>query len=97
MAQTIALTKAITNLQEAHERLDVSPASDVNFFTEWLEALPELSTSEKRVLDRLRDRYRYYQSDGSITEGTVNLILLAPLLELLGLCDPPYNWSFDKK
>jgi hypothetical protein len=55
-----------------------------------------LSEPEKRVLDRLRDRYRYYQSDGSITEGTVNLILLAPLLELPGLCDPPYKIASEK-
>jgi hypothetical protein len=34
MTQTVAVTKAITSLQEAHEKLGVSPASDVNFFME---------------------------------------------------------------
>lgn len=48
------------------------------------------------TLDRLKARYRYYQADGAITESTVDFILASPLLELLGLCDPPYKLRGEK-
>ncbi len=44
----------------------------------------------------MRDRYRHYQNSGSITESTVSFILVAPLLELLGLYDPPYSVKGEK-
>lgn len=33
--------------------------------------------------------YLNYLEDGEVSEGTPNLILLSPLLDALGLCDPP--------
>ena len=76
---------------EAHAKFNIRPAGDPAFFTEWLENFPELSDREKQALNHLKQRYSYYAADGAITEGTVNLILISPLLELLGLCDPPYK------
>ncbi len=91
MVQTVGITKAITSLNEAHAKLNLSQASEGEFFTEWFEDLPELTDSEKASLNRLKSRYLYYAADGSITEGTVNIIMLSPLLELMGLCDPPFK------
>ncbi|MCU0567735.1 MAG: type I restriction endonuclease subunit R [Oculatellaceae cyanobacterium Prado106] len=96
MPQTIAVTKAITNLNDAHAAFHLMPASEPDFFAEWQGEFPALSEPEMRLLDRLKARYRYYQTDGSITEGTVNLILLSPLLDLLGWCDPPYKVRGEK-
>ncbi|MBD2428879.1 hypothetical protein [Phormidium sp. FACHB-1136] len=47
--------------------------------------------SEGKITIQLKARYQDYQADGAITESTVNLILVPPLLERLGLCDPPYK------
>ncbi|MEC4813058.1 MAG: type I restriction endonuclease subunit R [Scytonema sp. PMC 1069.18] len=91
MIQTVGITKAITNLNEAHAKLNLNQTTDSKFFTEWFENLPELTESEKASLNRLKNRYLYYAADGSITEGTVNIIMLSPLLELMGLCDPPFK------
>ncbi len=85
------ITTAVNNLDQAHQILKLSPANDARFFTDWSENLPELAEAEKRRLDRCRDRYFYYAEDGAISEGTVNLIMISPLLELLGLYDPPYK------
>jgi hypothetical protein len=93
---TLGITKAITNLTEAHTKLGVSPSSDANFFTEWKEPLPTLSDAEKAKLELLKQRYLYYADSGAITEGTVNLILLSPLLETLGFFDPPYQVRSEK-
>ena len=96
MTQTFAVTEAITNLNEAHKRLNLGQASEPNFFLEWQRSFAELSETEKNTLDRLKARYRYDQTDGAITESTVDFILVSPLLELLGLCDPPYKIRGEK-
>jgi hypothetical protein len=91
MVAKVGISRAITNLNEAHAKFNIRPAADPTFFTEWVEDFPDLSDREKQTLDHLKQRYYYYAADGAITEGTVNLILLSPLLEVLGLCDPPYK------
>ncbi|MFG6099365.1 type I restriction endonuclease subunit R [Leptothoe sp. ISB3NOV94-8A] len=96
MTQTLAVTTAITNLNEAHQRLNLHPVNKADFFFEWQGKLPELHQAEIDTLDRLKARYRYYQVDGAITESTVDFILVSPLLELLGLCDPPYKLRGEK-
>ncbi|NJL38579.1 MAG: type I restriction endonuclease subunit R [Leptolyngbyaceae cyanobacterium SM1_4_3] len=93
---TLGITKAITNLTEAHARLGIAPSADATFFTELRESLPPLSDTEKARLDQLKQRYLYYADSGAITEGTVNLILLSPLLETLGFIDPPYQVRGEK-
>ncbi len=96
MIATIGVTKAITNLNVAHERLNLHPAANPDFFAEWQGEFEDLSAADRTFLDRLKSRYRYYQADGLITESTVSLILVAPLLEYLGLCDPPYKVKGEK-
>jgi hypothetical protein len=93
---TLGITKAITNLNEAHFKLVISPSQNANFFMEWQGNLPLLTGAEKLRLDRLKQRYLYYADSGAITEGTVNLILLSPLLETLGLIDSPYQVRGEK-
>jgi predicted type IV restriction endonuclease len=93
---TIGVTKAITNLKQAHQRLGLSPSLDPAFFHEWLGAIPSLTNTQKFRLDHLKQRYLHYADSGSITEGTVNLILLAPLLDILGFMDPPHEVRSEK-
>ena len=90
MVTTIAVTQAIKTLRDAHQRLNLHKA-DASFFTEWQNDLPELTDSETAELTRLKSRYLYYLEEGEISEGTANFIMLSPLLNALGLCDPPYR------
>ncbi|MEM1252956.1 MAG: type I restriction endonuclease subunit R [Cyanobacteria bacterium P01_H01_bin.21] len=96
MTQTLAVTTAITNLNEAHQRLNLKPTNQTDFFSEWQGDLPALCPDEINTLDRLKSRYQYYQTDGAITESTVDFILVSPLLELLRLCAPPYKIRGEK-
>ncbi len=91
MVQTVGITKAITNLEAAQEKFNLSQTDDRLFFTEWSDNLPDLNEREKTELDRLKNRYLYYVRKGKLTEGTIKIILLSPLLELMGLCDPPFE------
>lgn len=96
MVQTVGITKAITNLEAAQEKFNLSQTDDHLFFTEWYENLPELNEREKTELDRLKNRFLYYVRKGKLTEGTIKIILLSPLLELMGLCDPPFEIQGEK-
>ena len=91
MVQTLGITKAIINLNEAHDRFNLSQTADTQFFTEWFEDLPEITDSEKESLNRLKNRYLYYAADSEITEGTIDRIMVSPLLDLIGLFDLPFK------
>ncbi|WP_448560430.1 hypothetical protein [Trichothermofontia sp.] len=65
-----------------------------DFFTEWADNLPALTAQEQLSIDRLKQRYDYHRSDGLLLENTINLIMTAPLLELLGFLDPPFRLKF---
>jgi hypothetical protein len=96
MVQTLGITKAIINLNEAHDRFNLSQTADTQFFTEWFEDLPEITDSEKEFLNRLKNRYLYYAADGEITEGTIDRIMVSPLLDLIGLFDLPFKIRGEK-
>ena len=96
MVQTVGITKAITNLNEAHDKFNLSQTADTQFFTEWFEDLPEITDSEKEFLNRLKNRYLYYAADGEITEGTIDRIMVSPLLDLIGLFDLPFKIRGEK-
>ncbi len=57
---TLGITKALTNLTEAHTRLGIVPSPNAAFFTEWKAPLPPLTDTEKAGLDHLKRRYLYY-------------------------------------
>ncbi len=96
MVQTVGIAKAVTNLNEAQSKFNLSPTSDAQFFTEWFEDLSDISDLEKESLNRLKNRYLYYAADGEITEGTIDRIMVSPLLDLIGLFDLPFKIRCEK-
>jgi hypothetical protein len=90
MIQT-AITQSIKTLNDAHAKLNLRLTEDEQFFTEWLEGLPELTQQEQAALDQIRYRYRYHRADGPLAEGAVNLIVVSRLLELAGFYDSPFK------
>jgi hypothetical protein len=91
MPQTLAVTDAITTLNQAEAQFKFQRTTDPQFFPEWTEALPELTDQEQQTLDRIKTTYLYQRADGVLAEGAVNLLLTSPLLYLAGLCDPPFK------
>ncbi len=96
MSQITAITKALTNLNEAHRKFNLTPTLAAEFFPEWQSDLPALTALEQQTCDRLKQCYLYYAADGAISEGTVHYRMLSPLLELLQLYDPPYKIRAEK-
>jgi hypothetical protein len=96
MAISLAVTEAITSINEAESRFKFNRITDLQFFSEWQENLPELTQAEQQTLDRIKNSYLYNSADGAMTEATVNLLLVSPLLYLAGFCDPPYKLRGEK-
>ncbi|UBF28052.1 type I restriction endonuclease subunit R [Kovacikia minuta CCNUW1] len=65
-------------------------AEDDQFFTEWRQDLPDLTEAEKATLDKYHQRYLRHREQGELSEGTVKLLLVFPLLELAGFYDEPF-------
>jgi hypothetical protein len=66
-------------------------AENESFFSEWFEDLPQLNQQEQAGVTRIKQRYDYHRVDGLLLEGTINLLVVSPLLELAGFLDPPYR------
>lgn len=62
-----------------------------SFFTEWHTHLPDLTAGEEAALDRIKTSYLHNSADGPLSESTINLLLVSPLLYLSGFCDPPFK------
>lgn len=91
MVRSKSVTEVVKTLADVESRFNLRRTQDLSFFPEWYENLPEISDEEKSALDLVRRRYLYHLSFGNLTEGTVTLLLGAPLLEKAGFYDPPYQ------
>jgi len=91
MVASTAITQAILNFRDLEDTLGCRRIQNPNFFTEWQMPLPELTPTETAGINRLSQRYMTYLEEGEVSEGTLNIILISPLLDILGLCDPPYR------
>ncbi|MBW4636262.1 MAG: type I restriction endonuclease subunit R [Iphinoe sp. HA4291-MV1] len=90
MVQTRAISKTINTLVDLKERFNLVPTQDDDFFLEWTQDLPELTDQEIKILEQIQSRFYRHRERGSLAEGTVNQLLISPLLTLAGLYDEPF-------
>lgn len=90
MVQTRPISKTILSLDDLEERFNLRPTEDEQFFPEWIHNLPELTDSEIATLDEIKHRFYRHRKRGSLAEGTINQLLISPLLTLAGLYDDPF-------
>lgn len=91
MVTTIGVRETIKSFSDLQTKLNLTQTEDDNFFPEWYEDLPEMRETEKTALDRIKKRYDYHRSLSSLLEGTINLVVVSPLLEVAGFLDPPFR------
>ena len=90
MSPLLAIEPTVSSFQALHERLGLSRATDASFFLEWQMPAVPLDKREQAFLDHIQQRYYNYYNAGLLTEGTVLLSIVAPLLEHLGFHEPPF-------
>lgn len=91
MVSGIGVTDIIKSFSDLQERFGLRQTNDESFFTEWIEDLSELNEQEQPGINRIKQRYDYHRLDELLLEGTINLVVVSPLLELAGFLDPPFR------
>ncbi|MDZ8108572.1 MAG: type I restriction enzyme HsdR N-terminal domain-containing protein [Nostoc sp. DedQUE12a] len=69
---------------------------DKQFFLEWQQDLPELSDSEKELLNQVKAEYLHL-SKYTILEPVVKMVVLSPLLRLAGFYQPPFYIASEQE
>ena len=87
----IAVREAIKNFNDLRVKFNLNQTEDDNFFTEWYQDLPPITEAEKKALDLIKQRYDYHRASSSLLEGTINLVVVSPLLQAAGFLDPPFQ------
>ncbi|MDZ7959255.1 MAG: type I restriction endonuclease subunit R [Aulosira sp. DedQUE10] len=91
MVSSVGITDTIKSLSDLQTRCNLRQADDDRFFREWIDNLPELNPQEQVGIARIKQRYDYHRVDGLLLEGTINLLVVSPLLEVAGFLDPPFR------
>jgi Type I restriction enzyme R protein N terminus (HSDR_N) len=91
VVQTLAISKAMTSMAQVQARFAVDYAIDPAFFPEWQQNLPALTEGDYRQLAHIQKRFIEHRDRGSLPEGTVNKLMISPLLDLAGLYDSRFT------
>jgi hypothetical protein len=87
----IAVTENIRSLNDVDSAFGLRRSPDPEFFGEWRGDFAELSETEKTTLDRIKQSYLHHITEGFLSEGTVNLLMVSPLLFLAGFLESPFS------
>ncbi len=88
MASTIAARKI--KLHDLKTKFGLRLVQDESLFSEWAEALPDVSQLEKSALDRIKRNYLYLL-EYPVMESIVKMVVLSPLLDIAGFYEPPFR------
>jgi hypothetical protein len=91
MTQTLAISQAFESLSQVRETFGLVASSDEQFFAEWYQNLPALTDTERSTLDHYKRRFLAHYDRGELAEGTVDRLLVSPLLDLAGLYEPEFT------
>ena len=91
MAQTLAISKEFISMAAVEERFHLSYTTDDRFFKEWFEDLPPVTDAEQKTLAYLQQRFFEHRDRRSLPEGTVDKLIVSPLLDLAGLYDSRFT------
>lgn len=89
MVQTIPATDVTLGYLE--DKFSLTTASDEQFFTEWLDDLPQLTATEQQFLDEVKEEYLHLIKRRPMLEDLVKMVVLSPLLKLAGFYRAPFN------
>jgi hypothetical protein len=78
-------------MAQVQARFEVDYATDPGFFLECQENLPALTKPEQTQLAHIQQRFIEHRNRGSLPEGTVDKLMISPLLDLAGLYDSRFT------
>ncbi|MCC5645899.1 restriction endonuclease subunit R [Nostoc sp. CHAB 5824] len=78
------------SLADLEARFGLQQTESEDLFTEWFKNLPEITDLEKQDLDRVKLHFLRLVKRPPLSEETVKLVVLSPLLNLAGFYDEPF-------
>ncbi|AFY34383.1 hypothetical protein [Calothrix sp. PCC 7507] len=94
MVQTIQVRDI--SLYELEEKFGLQLVTNADFFTEWTDNLPSLNDVEKLSLERVKSNYLNLTKYLPMSEETVKMVVLSPLLDLAGFYQLPFAIENEK-
>ncbi len=88
---TTTLPATEVTLRTLKQTLNLQPATDTQFFSEWQQQLPPISQIEQHALDRVKGNFLDLLEDPPALENSVKMVILAPLLDLAGFYRRPFR------
>ncbi|MBD1809946.1 restriction endonuclease subunit R [Microcoleus sp. FACHB-SPT15] len=84
------------NLSQLTELFGLTITADEQFFTEWMDNLPELTDIEKQQLDRVKSNYISLVNRHTLSENMVKMVVLEHLLYLADFYRLPFDVKDEK-
>jgi hypothetical protein len=84
------------NLRSLIDNFGLQRVRNSEFFREWQENLPEVTDSEKQLLDRVQDIYFNFVDNPPVLENAVKLTIISPILFIAGLYESPFHVKAEK-
>jgi hypothetical protein len=82
-------------LRTLKQTLNLQPATDTQFFSEWQEEIAPISQIEQLSLDRVKDNFLNLLEEPPALENSVKMVILAPLLDLAGFYRRPFRLTTE--
>ena len=95
MAQTIPAQDITIN--DLKTKFNLQQTNERQFFREWQDNLPEVSESEKQLLERIKTNFLNLIEYPPMLENAVKMVVLSPLLDLAGFYQRPLRISTEKQ
>lgn len=89
MVQTLPANKVI--LSDLVEQFGLVRTFEPQFFHEWQTTSVEVSSIEIQRLQQVQTSFNYLLENAPLLKDVVKLVVLAPLLELAGFYQPPFQ------
>jgi hypothetical protein len=83
-------------LEQLIESFSLTITYDEQFFTEWLDNLPEVTDSEKQQLDRVKINYLSLVERHALSENLVKMVVVEHLLDLADFYRLPFDVKDEK-
>ncbi|MEG4519784.1 restriction endonuclease subunit R [Microcoleus sp. AT9b-C3] len=84
------------NLRYLIDNFGLQRVRNSEFFREWQENLPEVTDSEKPLLDRVQDIYFNLVDNPPVLKNAVKLTIISPMLFIAGLYESPFKVKAEK-
>jgi hypothetical protein len=83
-------------LKDLQISLGLNLTRDPDFFWEWQRGWDPVREEENRALDRICENFSHNLERKQLTEQTVKLVVLSPLLDLAGFYQDPFEMSTEE-